>query len=86
MLQGAMTAGSLVLLVFGGSALPLAITSTGSALLALGLGAAWLSHGKTVLPLRDLAKIPRYVLWKLPLYGSFVRGGPHAEWERTERS
>ena len=86
MLQGAVTAGSLVLLVFGGSGLPVAITLSGSALLALGLGAAWLSHGKSVLPLRDLAKIPRYVLWKLPLYGSFARGGPHAEWERTERS
>ena len=86
MLQGAMTAGSVVLLVLGGSGLPLAITLSGNALLALGLGAAWLSHGRTVLPLRDLAKIPRYVLWKLPLYGSFVRGGPHAEWERTERS
>ncbi len=86
MLQGAMTAGSIVLLVVGGSGLPLAITLSTNAVLALGLGAAWLSHGKTVLPLRDLAKIPRYVLWKLPLYGSFVRGGPHAEWERTERS
>jgi hypothetical protein len=86
MLQGAVTAGSVVLLVFGGSALPVAITLSGSALLGLGLTAAWLSHGRGVLPLRDLAKIPRYVLWKLPLYGSFVRGGPHAEWERTERT
>jgi hypothetical protein len=75
-----------VLLVSGGSALPVAITLSGSALLGLGLGAAWLTHGRTVLPLRDLAKIPEYVLWKLPLYGSFARRGAHREWERTERT
>jgi cellulose synthase/poly-beta-1,6-N-acetylglucosamine synthase-like glycosyltransferase len=86
MLQTAATAGSIVLLVFGGSALPVAITLSGSALLGLGLGAAWLTHGRTVLPLRDLAKIPEYVLWKLPLYGSFARRGAHREWERTERT
>jgi hypothetical protein len=38
------------------------------------------------LPLKDLAQIPRYVLWKLPLYGSFAKQGMHREWERTERA
>jgi cellulose synthase/poly-beta-1,6-N-acetylglucosamine synthase-like glycosyltransferase len=85
-MQGAITAGSVVLVVLGGSSVPLVISLSGSALLALGLGAAWLTHGRTVLPLRDLVRIPRYVLWKLPLYGSFVRRGPHGEWERTERT
>jgi len=25
-------------------------------------------------------------LWKLPLYGSLARSGPHTDWEPTERS
>ena len=86
LLQGAATTGALVLAVAGGGTLPVAIALSGSALVALGLGAAWLAHGRGVLPLADLAKIPRYMLWKLPLYGSFVRQGPHGEWERTERA
>jgi cellulose synthase/poly-beta-1,6-N-acetylglucosamine synthase-like glycosyltransferase len=85
-LQGAAVAGALGVFVLGGSPLPVAIALSGGALVALGLGAAWIAHGRNVLPLRDLASIPRYVLWKLPLYGSFARGGPHGEWERTERS
>jgi cellulose synthase/poly-beta-1,6-N-acetylglucosamine synthase-like glycosyltransferase len=86
MLQGAATAGGLALVILGGSSTPVAIALGGSALLGLGLGAAWLSHGRDLLPLRDLVKIPRYILWKLPLYGSFARRGMHGEWERTERS
>lgn len=85
-LQGAATAGCFVLAVTGGGLVPLALATTGSALLTLGVTAAWLSHGRGVLPLADLTKIPGYVLWKLPLYGSFVRRGPHREWERTERT
>jgi cellulose synthase/poly-beta-1,6-N-acetylglucosamine synthase-like glycosyltransferase len=85
-LQGAVTAGCFVVAVTGGGVVPLALAASGGALLTLGVTAAWLSHGRAVLPLADLTKIPGYVLWKLPLYGSFVRRGPHREWERTERT
>jgi hypothetical protein len=85
MLQGTTTAAAVALAVVGGSSVPLAIALTGTSLVALGLGVAWLNHGREVLPIADLAKIPRYILWKLPLYGSFARRGPHGEWERTER-
>ena len=86
LLEGAAVTGALALAVVGGSTVPLAVALGGGALLGLGLGAAWLTHGRTVLPLADLAKIPRYMLWKLPLYSSFARRGPHGEWERTERT
>jgi hypothetical protein len=86
MLEGAVTAGALAFAVVGGSSAPLVVALGGGALLAAGLGAAWLAHGRAVLPWRDLSQIPRYVLWKLPLYGSFAKSGPHAVWERTERA
>jgi cellulose synthase/poly-beta-1,6-N-acetylglucosamine synthase-like glycosyltransferase len=86
MLQGAVTTGCVALVLFGGSPVPLAIALCGGALLSVGLGAAWLAHGRAVLPPSTLLQIPRYVLWKLPLYGSFAKRGMHREWERTERS
>jgi cellulose synthase/poly-beta-1,6-N-acetylglucosamine synthase-like glycosyltransferase len=85
-LQGVATATGAAVAVLGGSSVPLALAVGGGALVGIGLGAAWLTHGRSVLPLRDLVKIPRYILWKLPLYESFARRGPHGEWERTERS
>jgi cellulose synthase/poly-beta-1,6-N-acetylglucosamine synthase-like glycosyltransferase len=85
-IQGVATATGLVIAVLGGSAVPVSVALAGSALVGLGLATAWVTHGRSVLPLRDLAKIPRYVWWKLPLYESFARRGPHGEWERTERS
>lgn len=85
-LQAVAAGGSIVLVVSGGSVIPLLITVSSGAVMSLGLLAAWLSHGRELLPLSELVKIPGYVLWKLPLYGSFVRKGAHPEWERTERA
>lgn len=77
---------SVTLALLGGSLIPLFLTLCGTALLTIGLASAWFTHGRKVLSLKDLAKIPGYVLWKLPLYASFLWRGPHREWERTERS
>lgn len=85
-LQTAAAGGALVFALAGGSALPLVITLSGGVVLGVGLTAAWLSHGRELLPLSELAKVPGYVLWKVPLYGSFVKKGVHPEWERTERT
>lgn len=46
---------------------------------------AWGRHGRGLLPPRDLLFIPKYILWKVPLYRTFARSGAHSEWERTER-
>jgi cellulose synthase/poly-beta-1,6-N-acetylglucosamine synthase-like glycosyltransferase len=86
LLQTAAAGGAIVFALSGGSLLPLVITMTGGAVLSTGLAAAWIAHGRELLPLSKLAKIPGYVLWKVPLYGSFVRKGAHPEWERTERT
>ena len=46
--------------------------------------AAWAAHARGVLPLRDLARIPFYVAWKLPLYLGLWRGR-ETTWRRTAR-
>jgi cellulose synthase/poly-beta-1,6-N-acetylglucosamine synthase-like glycosyltransferase len=72
--------------MLGGGALAVSLAGVGSAALFIGVATAWAAHGRNVVRLADLAAIPGYVLWKLPLYGSFVRRGAHREWERTERA
>jgi cellulose synthase/poly-beta-1,6-N-acetylglucosamine synthase-like glycosyltransferase len=86
MLEGAALGGAVLLALSGGSVLPLALSALGCTALAVGVGGAWFTRGQAIVRLSDLAAIPGYVLWKLPLYGSFVRKGVHREWERTERA
>jgi cellulose synthase/poly-beta-1,6-N-acetylglucosamine synthase-like glycosyltransferase len=69
----------------GLSAGPAIFSSFSFLLLGLGVGYSWFRYGRHLLSLRDLMSVPRYILWKLPLYKTFVRSGAHAEWERTER-
>ncbi len=45
---------------------------------------AWLRFGRKVLPARSLARIPLYVLWKIPIYLSFLFNRQR-DWNRTER-
>lgn len=53
-------------------------------LLAFSTLGAWAKFGRSDLPLRDLLTIPSYILKKLSIYGSFLRG-PQSEWVRTQR-
>ncbi|VTU01960.1 Glycosyl transferase OS=Oscillatoriales cyanobacterium JSC-12 GN=OsccyDRAFT_0485 PE=4 SV=1: Glyco_tranf_2_3 [Gemmataceae bacterium] len=70
--------------VFGGSPWPAAVLGTACSLAALGLTAAWLRFGRSVLPVRTLLRVPLYAVRKVPLYlGFFTK--PQAEWVRTER-
>lgn len=53
-------------------------------LLAVAVLAAWWRHGRKVLPLRELAGIPFYILRKVPLYLGFVTKREEG-WVRSQR-
>jgi len=50
-----------------------------------GLGFAWRAGGWRFVSLRGLARMPFYMLWKIPMYFTFARHGAPKEWERTGR-
>lgn len=72
--------------LLGGPALPALISAASLATLGFGVAVAWLASGRALLPVSEVLRIPRYILWKLPLYSSFARHGAHAKWERTDRA
>lgn len=60
------------------------IAATALGAVAIATLAAWAAHARGVLPLRDLARIPFYVAWKLPLYLGLWRSR-ETTWRRTAR-
>jgi cellulose synthase/poly-beta-1,6-N-acetylglucosamine synthase-like glycosyltransferase len=69
----------------GASPLPLAVLAGSLGAVAFAVLTAWIVFGRATLPLRYVAVIPLYVLWKIPLYLSFFVRGKHKTWERTQR-
>jgi len=49
------------------------------------LALAWRAGGSRFVTLAGLARVPHYLVWKLPLYLGFARGGAPKEWLRTDR-
>ncbi|WP_041864809.1 glycosyltransferase family 2 protein [Sphingomonas sp. MM-1] len=45
---------------------------------------AWARHGRAFMRIGTIARLPLYLLWKLPIYLRLVRGG-ETRWIRTER-
>lgn len=84
--MGVLGTGAVALLVFtaGGSPLGVLIAGADLALLGAGVGAAWYKFGRD-LPLRYVAAIPMYVVWKVPLYLSFFLKRGQQTWVRTAR-
>jgi cellulose synthase/poly-beta-1,6-N-acetylglucosamine synthase-like glycosyltransferase len=70
----------------GGSHVPFSVALASFGLVAFGVASAWLKFGRQVLPARHLAALPFYILWKVPLYVSFLVRGRQSGWERTERA
>jgi cellulose synthase/poly-beta-1,6-N-acetylglucosamine synthase-like glycosyltransferase len=73
-------------LLVGASVLPFGIVT--SCLLSVGslVLISWLRFGRAMLPAKYVLAIPLYVLWKIPVYASYVLRGGEKKWERTERT
>ena len=51
----------------------------------IALALAWHAGGSRFVTLAGLARVPFYLIWKLPLYLGFARSGTPKEWLRTGR-
>jgi len=69
----------------GGSIGPLAVVLGLCGLVAAGVFAAWVRHGRTWVSAADLLRLPVYLMWKLPIYLRLV-GRQQQKWVRAERS
>jgi len=76
--------GALVAGAFGTSWLPAIFLFLEGLLIVVSIIGAWAKFGREDLPARTLLSIPFYVLWKIPLYFSFLVR-PQTKWIRTER-
>ena len=81
----ALVLASVLTVVFGAGWWPVATQLSLLAVAALAVFAAWLREGRRFVSLAVLARIPLYVLWKLPLYLGLARRGSPSEWLRTGR-
>ncbi|MEP3224699.1 MAG: glycosyltransferase family 2 protein [Parasphingorhabdus sp.] len=70
---------------WGASPLPFQIISTIVFLSILTTLAAWIIAGRSVLSFGALARIPLYILWKIPVYLKLFKG-KETQWIRTRRS
>ncbi len=74
-----------LLAFFGGPRYPAWIAGSAFALVGLGVALGWARYGRKAVPFRYLLLVPLYVLWKIPLYLSFLFGRREQQWRRTER-
>ena len=71
--------------LFGGHWWVVGIQLTLLAVALMAVFAAWLREGRDFISLGVLARLPLYVLWKLPLYLGLGRFGAPRDWLRTGR-
>jgi cellulose synthase/poly-beta-1,6-N-acetylglucosamine synthase-like glycosyltransferase len=71
--------------LLGTSLGPLLVIAGSLAALTFAVLLGWFAHGRALVRARDLGAIPLYILWKIPLYLTFLTRGRHNRWERTER-
>jgi cellulose synthase/poly-beta-1,6-N-acetylglucosamine synthase-like glycosyltransferase len=74
-----------LLIVFGGPVFPAWIAGIAFLLVGLGVAVGWARYGREAVPFRYLLLVPIYVVWKLPLFASFLLGRRERQWRRTER-
>jgi cellulose synthase/poly-beta-1,6-N-acetylglucosamine synthase-like glycosyltransferase len=64
--------------------LPAAILGVEGWMIGVAILAAWIKFGRQQLPARTLLSVPFYLMWKIPLYVSYMIR-PQTKWVRTER-
>ena len=74
-----------VLVLIGGPTFPAWIAGIALGLVGLGVAIGWARYGREAVPFRYLLLVPVYVLWKVPLYVSFLFGRRERKWRRTDR-
>lgn len=76
---------SLGMAMLGGPVEPVLVLLIGGMVASLVGAVAWARFGQQVLSARALARLPIYILWKLPIYLKFL-GHRQRRWIRTERA
>ena len=71
---------------WGASFMPLRLLLLANVALFTALTSAWFRFGRAVLPPGELLSIPRYFIWKIPVYFAFLFRDRQTSWERTRRS
>jgi cellulose synthase/poly-beta-1,6-N-acetylglucosamine synthase-like glycosyltransferase len=82
--NGAVLMLSALLVAAGAAAWPLVMQATVFAAAAIALTVAWWREGRAFLSPAAAARLPLYVLWKVPLYLGLI-GRSRREWVRTGR-
>lgn len=70
---------------FTGAAVPALMSGAALGFVGLCVLLAWARFARKVLPIGALLAIPFYVLWKIPLYLTYLFRGRQRTWERTDR-
>ena len=78
-------AAAALLVVLDGPTFPLWIAGSALCLVGLGVALGWMRYGREAVPFRYLLLVPVYVVWKIPMYLSFLFGRREQHWRRTER-
>gem|GEM_PF-127207 len=65
---------------------PLVIACTSLGLVVVSVLLSWAKFGRQTIALRHLFLVPFYMLWKVPVYLSFLVRGRHTSWDRAERN
>ncbi|HEY9597141.1 MAG TPA: glycosyltransferase family 2 protein [Cyanophyceae cyanobacterium] len=85
MLWVACMGGALVAGVLGATWIPAILLAIAGLIIIVSVIGAWAKFGRSSLPMHTLLAVPFYILWKIPLYLSFIRR-PETKWIRTERN
>jgi len=72
------------LALLGGPVAPLIALVAVGGLAITALAGVWLAQGRDILPGAMALQLPRYVLWKLPIYRRLARARQKS-WVRTSR-